>query len=136
MSAPHASARPALAAITPFFIVSELARSVAFYRDQLGFQVEYSAPGDQPFFAMLRRDDVRLMVKEIVPEVRPRPNHEQHAWAPWDAFVHTPDPDALAAELAARGLALRAPLGDTEDGLRGLEVEDPDGYVLFFGRPR
>jgi hypothetical protein len=28
------------------------------------------------------------------------------------------------------------PLADTQDGLRGFEVEDPDGYVLFFGRPR
>jgi catechol 2,3-dioxygenase-like lactoylglutathione lyase family enzyme len=25
---------------------------------------------------------------------------------------------------------------DTHDGLRGFEVFDPDGYVLFFGRPR
>jgi hypothetical protein len=25
---------------------------------------------------------------------------------------------------------------DTHDGLRGFEIQDPDGYVLFFGRPR
>ena len=25
---------------------------------------------------------------------------------------------------------------DTHDGLRGFELTDPDGYVLFFGRPR
>jgi len=25
---------------------------------------------------------------------------------------------------------------DTHDGLRGFELKDPDGYVLFFGRPR
>ena len=28
------------------------------------------------------------------------------------------------------------PLEDTHDGLRGFEICDPDGYVLFFGRPR
>jgi len=28
------------------------------------------------------------------------------------------------------------PLKDTHDGLRGFEIEDPDGYLLFFGRPR
>jgi hypothetical protein len=27
-------------------------------------------------------------------------------------------------------------LKDTDDGLRGFEITDPDGYVLFFGRPR
>ena len=25
--------------------------------------------------------------------------------------------------------------GDDDDGLRGFELEDADGYVLFFGRP-
>jgi hypothetical protein len=29
-----------------------------------------------------------------------------------------------------------APLADTDDGLRGFEVADADGYLLFFGRPR
>ncbi len=30
---------------------------------------------------------------------------------------------------------LSVPLKDTHDGLRGFEIRDPDGYVLFFGRP-
>ena len=53
----------------------------------------------------------------------------------WDAFVIVPDPDVLAAEYSGRGVAFDLPLGDTHDGLRGFAVEDPDGYVLFFGRP-
>jgi hypothetical protein len=28
------------------------------------------------------------------------------------------------------------PLKDTHDDLRGFELKDRDGYVLFFGRPR
>ena len=27
------------------------------------------------------------------------------------------------------------PLKDTDDGLRGFELKDADGYVFFFGRP-
>jgi hypothetical protein len=75
-------------------------------------------------------------VKAIAEDVPPLPNWRRHPWAAWDAFVHVPEPDALAAELATRGCQLRAPLTDTKDGLRGFEVEDPDGYVLFFGRPK
>jgi hypothetical protein len=45
-------------------------------------------------------------------------------------------PDALAADFAAHAAAFSAPLEDTHDGLRGFEITDPDGYVLFFGRPR
>ena len=54
----------------------------------------------------------------------------------WDAFVYAPDPDAFSAEFAGQGAAFSRPLSDTEDGLRGFEISDPDGYVLFFGRPR
>jgi hypothetical protein len=47
-----------------------------------------------------------------------------------------PDPDALAAEFTSRGVMFSEPLKDTSDGLRGFELKDVDGYVLFFGRPR
>jgi hypothetical protein len=53
-----------------------------------------------------------------------------------DAFVYAPDPDALVTEFADHGAAFSVPLEDTHDGLRGFEICDPDGYVLFFGRPR
>jgi hypothetical protein len=56
--------------------------------------------------------------------------------ARWDAYVYVPDPDALAAEFASRNVAFSNPLKDTSDGLRGFELKDADGYVLFFGRPR
>ncbi len=47
-----------------------------------------------------------------------------------------PDPDSLAAELEENGAVFSSPLQDTHDGLRGFEITDVDGYVLFFGRPR
>lgn len=53
-----------------------------------------------------------------------------------DAYVGVPDPDAMAAEFASRGVVFSLPLEDTHDGLRGFELKDADGYVLFFGRPR
>ena len=56
--------------------------------------------------------------------------------ARWDAFVAVPNPDALAEEFASRGVDFSVPLRDTDDGLRGFEIRDADGYVLFFGRPR
>src|SRR4029078_9238995 len=39
------------------------------------------------------------------------------------------------AELSSRDVVFFKPLGDTDDGLRGFELEDADGYVLFFGGP-
>jgi len=109
--------------------------SIAFYKDRLGFEVTFLGPDDDPYFAMLKRDGVRLMLKAITPEVQPTPNPSRHHWARWDAYVYTPDPDALAEEFTSRGVSFREPLGINSDQLRGFEVMDADGYVLYFGRP-
>jgi len=42
----------------------------------------------------------------------------------------------LAAEFASRKVEFFQPLMDSDDGSRGFEVKDADGYMLFFGRPR
>jgi catechol 2,3-dioxygenase-like lactoylglutathione lyase family enzyme len=125
----------ALGSIAPFFIVRDLARATSYYVDRLGFQVTFRAPDDEPFFAILQRDQVRIMVKVIDAAVPPQPNHTRHPWARWDAFVHTSDPDTLSTEFTAAGVTFHRPLRDTDDGLRGFETRDDDGYVIFFGRP-
>lgn len=124
-----------LTSISPFFIVGSLRASLEFYQRQLGFEVQVSHPAEQPFFAVVGRDRVQLYLKEIGPDVTAAPNHLRHEWAPWDAFVWTQSPEQLAASLEARGTALHRPLTLRDDKLYGFEVMDPDGYVLFFGRP-
>ena len=49
----------------------------------------------------------------------PLPNHKRDPAAHWDAYLNVPDPDALAAEFASRGVEFSEPLKDTHDGLRG-----------------
>jgi catechol 2,3-dioxygenase-like lactoylglutathione lyase family enzyme len=127
--------RAATTAISPCFIVSNVDRTIAFYRDKLGFETRFQEPADDPFFAIIGRDGAQIFVKAHGGVV-PVPNCERHPWLRWDAFVYAPEPDDLAAEFASQGTVFSAPLGDTHDGLRGFEICDPDGYVLFFGRPR
>ena len=126
--------RSAISHISPCFIVRDVSASVAFYCDRLGFEIAHLAPEDGPFFGIVVRDGAMLMLKAV--GVDPLPNSERHPWARWDAYMSVPDPDALAEEFLARGVTFSEPLKDTEDGLRGFELRDPDGYVLFFGRPR
>lgn len=131
--ASHAGTEPLrLGGISPFFIVENIARSRAFYVERLGFSVTY----EQDDFAVLRRDAAQLMIKMIGPETPPIPNATRHPWAKWDAYVLTSDPDAFGTELAEAGLNDGAAVSDTSDGQRGCQVTDPDGYILFFGRPR
>jgi 8-oxo-dGTP diphosphatase len=135
---PLPAAKPAHAEtgpISPMFVSSDVARSLAFYCDALGFHAVHREPGRNPFFAMLVRDATQLFLKSQ-DGVTPMPNPARHLSLKWDAYVYTPDPDSLAAEFAGRAVAFRTSVADTSEGLRGFEIADPDGYVLFFGRPR
>ena len=127
--------RPSLQAISPSFIVSDVDQTIAFYRDMLGFEVRFQEPAQDPFFAIIGRDGAQIFIK-AEGGIAPVPNNTRHPHLRLDAFVYVQDPDALAADFAARGAEFSAPLEDTHDGLRGFEIRDPDGYVLFFGRPR
>lgn len=126
-----------LAGISPFFIVRDVPKSLAFYRDHLGFEVAFEGPSpDDIFFGIVRRDGAQILLKAVgVPAVPNCRRHARQGIARWDAYVDVPDPDALAAEFAARDVEFSMPLQNTHDGLRGFELKDVDGYVLFFGRP-
>ena len=126
--------QPAISGISPFFIVRDMARALSFYRDRLGFEVTFTGFGDDLFFGIVRRGGAMIMLKDV--GVDPLPNSTRDPAARWDAYLDVPDPDALAAEYASRNVEFSKPLKDTEDGLRGFELKDSDGYVLFFGRPR
>ncbi len=128
-------ARATTDAISPFFIVSDVDRTIRSYSEKLGFEVTMQEPERNPFFAIIRRDGAQIFVKSER-NVVPMPNPRRHPYMRWDAYVFVPAPDTLAAEFIDHGTTFSTPLKDTDDGLRGFEVSDPDGYVLFFGRPR
>jgi catechol 2,3-dioxygenase-like lactoylglutathione lyase family enzyme len=126
--------RPAIPRISPFFIVRNVTAATTFYCDLLGFKIIHQQPDHNPFFAIVCRDEAMIFLKDVGEE--PIPNRKRHPDARWDAYVSVPDPDALAAEFTSGGVTFSSLLQDTHDGLRGFELEDPDGYLLFFGWPR
>ena len=126
--------KPTISGIAPFFIVKNVPAALSFYRDRLGFDITFQGPPDDIFFGIVQRGAAMIMFKDV--GVAPLPNPKREAGARWDAYVNVPDPDALAAEFSSRNVDFSEPLKDTHDGLRGFELKDADGYVLFFGRPR
>jgi catechol 2,3-dioxygenase-like lactoylglutathione lyase family enzyme len=136
---------PTISAIAPFFIVANVTAALAFYRDMLGFEIAFRGPTpDDEFFGIVRRDGATIMFKalgvirdgkEVL--VAPVPNYGREPAFSWDAYVDVPDPDALAAEFASRGVVFSVPLTDRDgDGVRGFVIKDVDGYGLFFGNHR
>jgi uncharacterized glyoxalase superfamily protein PhnB len=121
-----------LTSISPFFIVKDLQVSISYYLERFGFQLDFQGPGDGPYYASVSRDGIAIMLKAIVPDVLPQPNHTRHEWARWDAYIYTLDPDALFDEFSQRGASFVKKLSFIDDGLWGFEVTDADGYVLAF----
>lgn len=85
---------------------------------------------------MVERGSAMFMFKDV--DVDPIPNRTRdigHGVASWDVYVYVPDPDALSEELVSRGADFSAQLGNNSDNLRGFEIRDPNGHIIFFGRP-
>ena len=124
-----------ISGIAPFFIVKNVPAALSFYRDRLGFDITFQGPEPNDiFFGIVQRGAAMIMFKDV--GVEPVPNYTrdvQKGIARWDAYLHVPDPDALAVEFLSRNVQFSEPLKDTDDGLRGFELRDADGYVLFFG---
>lgn len=125
---------PQMGGVSPFFIVRNVPAALAFYRDELGFEVTFEGPvPDDIFFGIVQRGRAMIMFKDV--GVEPLPNRQRESGARWDAYFYVPDPDALAAEFASRNVEFLLPLMNNQDNLRGFELQDVDGYVLYFGRP-
>ena len=92
-------------------------------------------PDENPYWAIVGRDDISIMLKAVAPGIKPIPNRTRHEWAPSDAYISAAEPETLFEEYHSNGVAFSKPVHNNSDNLRGFEIEDADGYILFFGRP-
>ena len=129
--------RTEIGSASPLFIVRDVPKTLAFYRDLLGFDITFEGPEpDDIFFGIVKRDRAMIMFKDVDIDPTPNPTRDiGHGIAAWDVYVYVPDPDALYEEFSSRSVEFVRPLENNSDDLRGFEVRDINGYVLFFGRP-
>jgi catechol 2,3-dioxygenase-like lactoylglutathione lyase family enzyme len=134
-------AKAEISGIAPFFIVKDVPKALAFYKERLGFDITFQGPSeDDIFFGIVQRGAAMIILKAI--GVDPVPNYTRDikkGIVRWDAYLHVSDPDSLAAEFQSRKVDFFTTMEDNahgDDGLRGFEVKDADGYLLFFGHPQ
>lgn len=110
------------------YIVDDVERALAFYGDDLGFDVElHPAPG----FAMLRRGDLRLLLNEPGAGGAGRAGDDATpAPGGWNRFqLLESDLDATVQRLRDAGAHFRSGIVDGQGGRQAL-VEDPAGNVV------
>ena len=109
-----------------FLSVRDYAGMLAFYRDVLGFAVEFEAPGEIAFLRLEGDTGPRIAIS--VGDT-PEPSAARH----WFLVIDVTGIDAVADSLRSQGLEI----GDIEDVPYGRAVifPDPEGNLLEIHEP-
>jgi uncharacterized glyoxalase superfamily protein PhnB len=123
--------------VTALLMVYDMRRSVAFYRDVLGFEVlQNHEPDGHLYWVMLRLGGARLMLNaEFEDDKRPPALMPRR---PGDCgvilYFSCDDVQQAYEHLRSKGCDAKQPK-TTYYGMTQLHVTDPDGFQLCFQQP-
>ncbi|KAF0136031.1 MAG: hypothetical protein FD152_1142 [Xanthobacteraceae bacterium] len=113
-----------LTGFSAVFTVRDVATSLAFYTDRLGFAVQFRM-GEPPTYAIIEREAVSL---HLMPA-----SQDPAGLGTSSIYVYVDDVDALHAGLVAMGCPIEIAPEDYSYGMRETSVRDPDGNRFTFG---
>ena len=117
---------------SPAFTVNDLEKSIAWYRDVLGFAIDERWERDGKLMGVsLQAGDVTFMIgQDDWQKGRDRRKGEG-----FRIYCGTRgDVDALAAAIKARGATLDSEPADQPWGSRDFSLTDPDGFKITIGK--
>jgi catechol 2,3-dioxygenase-like lactoylglutathione lyase family enzyme len=126
----QAAGKAILKSATPIVFVSNVKASAEFFRDKLGFVVDF-LHGSPPFYGSVSRDGARLHLRFVheAPFVEGVVEREQLL----AAYLGVKDVKALFAEYLAAGVPMHSRLKKEPWGAAGFTILDPDGNRIYFG---
>jgi catechol 2,3-dioxygenase-like lactoylglutathione lyase family enzyme len=116
-----------LTAIAPQFLVDDLARAIAYYRNQLGFELDFEYAS---FYGSVSRDGCAIHLKCAPKFAGDREHRRQHEHL--DAYLAVTSIGELFRELQTHGADILKGLEERPWGCLDFYVADPDGYILCF----
>lgn len=131
----QASATGRLRGATPVFLVGDIAATIRWYREVLGFEAD-AVPSTPPHtFGILRRDDVEIFLQQLDGYQRPDV-YDRREGGVWSAYLQTEGVRALYDALKSRAdVTVVQPLHRQPYRQTEFEIRDPNGYVLVFAEP-
>jgi catechol 2,3-dioxygenase-like lactoylglutathione lyase family enzyme len=129
------------AGLSPELLVSDLTRSLEFWRDLCGFKVAYERAEER--FVYLDRGGLQLMLEELGSPIRTwmKCDLERPFGRGVNFQFRIGDVDRLAAKFVAADWTFVLPLedklyrvGDRDLMVRQFAARDPDGYVVRFSQ--
>ena len=125
---PTKTAEAAILSAEPQLLVSDLALSLSFYVDRLGFALAFSY-GEPPFYAGVARGGARLNLRRVSGPVFDGQFRAREADA-LAATVTLIDAKPLFLEWQAAGVVFHRTLRTEPWGARTFIVRDPDGNLI------
>jgi len=113
----------------PILFVRDVPASAAFWRDRLGFAIDF-LHGSPPFYGSVSRGPACLHLRHV-----DAPNFDELAAQEVSlilATIEVSDVHALHAELLARGVEFAQAPTKQDWGGTDFHVRDPDGNVVSF----
>jgi catechol 2,3-dioxygenase-like lactoylglutathione lyase family enzyme len=120
---------PTLRDVIPILLVRDVPASAAFFKDKLGFEIDF-LHGSPPFYGAVSRDDVCLHLRFVH-----RPFFAQAAAKEKSliaASIEVSNVQALFEEFKARGVEFAQRLKKQAWGGTDFHVRDPDGNAISF----
>ena len=130
--------------IIPDLLVRDIAKSLAFYRDELGFSVMFMISADQQVlaagqdceavFAIVVYEEAELMLQRadsLAAELPDQFSADQAPAASGTIYVRGYHPDQLP-DAVDRGRVIKGPFMQWY-GMKEIYLTDPDGYVICLG---
>lgn len=106
--------------------VKDLAVAATYFKEQLGFDLDFTAPG----WEFLSFGEFKVMLGECRDEMTAEATGN-HSW-----FAHAliENVDDVYAEFVGRGAKINSPLSSKPWGVREFTVITPDGHRIAFGQ--
>jgi lactoylglutathione lyase len=124
----HQSESLSLQSVMPALTVNDLAASLAWYRDVLGFTVTQEMKNEDKLMgAMLKAGAVELLLGQ---DDFAKGRDRQKGVGMRLYWVTAQDVDTLAEAIVSRGGVLAHPPKDEPWGGRDFAVTDPDGFLI------
>ncbi|MEM9757043.1 MAG: VOC family protein [Pseudomonadota bacterium] len=119
-----------IAAVVPSFFTTDIARTLAGYEAEIGFQPQFIY-GDPPFYAGAIRDGLSIFFRHV-DTVPPWPEKKYSAEL-IDAYLTVTGVEDLHEELRGRGALIHRGLARMPWGFTEFVIRDVDGRLLCFG---
>jgi len=115
----------------PVFLVDDVVPTVEYYRDRLGFEVDF-VYGDPPNYGSVSRGGAVFNFAKSEPPGRRNSVLRAGPGTGVDAYVVVRDIDEIFEELKERGAQMRTSPASHDYGMREFKIEDTNGYIIVF----